>query len=82
MSKEEIIKELEKLEEETSGFTGDHRRKAYAEKILELFDQQNQQLLEKMTELRDLRKEEKGKSLDYWEGYTKARNEDINQLLK
>jgi len=42
----------------------------------------NQELLEKMTELRDLRKEEKGKSLDYWEGYTKARTEDINQLLK
>lgn len=35
-------------------------------------------LIEKICEIRDLKEEEKGKSLDYWKGYTKA----ITRILK
>jgi len=39
-----------------------------------------QDLFKKITEIRNLTPEEKGKSLDYWEGYTRALVETINLL--
>lgn len=80
MSKEEIIKEFE---DKWLGLHDEFPETFMAIKdfILKALQSQNQELLKKMTELRDLKKEEKGKSLDYWEGYTKARNEDIKKLI-
>ena len=35
-----------------------------------------EELISKILPTRDLKPTEKGKSLDYWEGYTKAKTED------
>ena len=42
------------------------------ELIAEARADERKKLLKEITEIRDLKQSEKGKSLDYWEGYTSA----------
>ena len=46
--------------------------------ITKAIQDRDKEVINKIVELRDLRENEKGKSLDYWEGYTTA----ITNLLK
>jgi len=39
-----------------------------------------EKIIEELWQVRDLKPEEKGKSLDYWEGYTQAVSKIINSL--
>jgi len=39
-----------------------------------------EKIIEEFCQIRELKPEEKGKSLDYWEGYTQAVNKIISYL--
>ena len=56
---------------------------SFISKLLDEKEKQiKQEIIEKISPIRDLTQKEKGKSLDYWEGYTKAKGEFINKLTQ